>query len=125
DSALGPMTGAVVVINSKTGEILAMASHPTYDANQLESLWPDLVSDAGAPLLNRATLALYQPGGALWPVVAAGAFADGNIDPQKSYSADTPPIKIDGGALGCLFQPPSANITLEQALADGCLGPVA
>jgi peptidoglycan glycosyltransferase len=125
DEALGPATGAVVAINAKTGEILAMASHPTYDANQLDRLWPDLVSDAGAPLLNRATLALYQPGSALWPIVLAGAFSDVNPDPLKTYPGESPPVKIDGQLLTCRKAPPSANVTLAQALSYGCPSPIA
>ena len=125
DDALGPATGAVVAINAQTGEILAMASHPTYDANQLDALWPDLVSAANAPLLNRATLALYQPGGALWPVVLAGAITDTKFDPQQPYLADSPPIKIDDQVLACRLTPPSTMVTLGDALAYGCPGPVA
>ncbi len=125
DKALGPTTGAVVVINAMTGEILAMASHPTYDANQLEALWPELVSDAGAPLLNRATLALYQPGGALWTVVLAAAVTESKFDTSKTYSADVPPLKIDGQILTCRLAPPAVNVTLAQALAHGCPSPIA
>jgi peptidoglycan glycosyltransferase len=125
DDALGPATGAVVAINAKTGEILAMASHPNYDANQLDTQWPNLVSAADAPLLNRATLALYQPGGALWPVVLAGAITDANLDPRQPYLADSPQIKIDGHVLACRLTPPSTMVTLGDALTDGCPGPVA
>ena len=125
DEALGTATGAVVVINAQTGEILAMASHPTYDANSLEDLWPNLVSDAGAPLLNRATLALYQPGGALWPVVLAEAFAASQLDATASYPAESPELQIDDHPLVCREAPSGASVSLAEAMAKGCPGPIA
>lgn len=51
--------GALVLLNARTGEILVMASHPTFDANQLAEQWSDLIQDAEAPLLNRAVLGRY------------------------------------------------------------------
>ncbi|MBN2548979.1 MAG: FtsW/RodA/SpoVE family cell cycle protein [Anaerolineales bacterium] len=51
--------GALVLLNAGTGEILVMASHPTFDANQLAEQWSGLIQDENAPLLNRAVLGLY------------------------------------------------------------------
>jgi len=59
DESLGKHQGAVVLINAESGEILAMASHPTYDANQLGKIGGDLLADQHSPLLNRATQGLY------------------------------------------------------------------
>lgn len=59
DDLLGADQGAIVLLNASTGEILAMASHPTYDANQLDALGPALNTDPSAPLLNRATQGQY------------------------------------------------------------------
>ena len=55
-------SGAAVVMNARTGEILAMASHPTFDPNLLESERDALVEDPRAPLLNRATQGLFSAG---------------------------------------------------------------
>ncbi|PJF48355.1 MAG: hypothetical protein CUN48_04105 [Candidatus Thermofonsia Clade 3 bacterium] len=54
--------GAVVVMNWHTGEVLALASAPTFDPNRLEQDWERLRTDPDAPLINRATQGLYQPG---------------------------------------------------------------
>lgn len=62
DALLDGHHGALVLINAQTGEILAMASHPTFDANRLDQTWADLVVDPAAPLLNRATLGRYPAG---------------------------------------------------------------
>lgn len=58
DRELGSKPGAIVLMNADTGEILAMASHPTYDANLLDE---NIFTAANAPLLNRATQGLYPP----------------------------------------------------------------
>jgi len=68
DKLLGDHAGSLVLANAKTGEILAMASHPTYDANMLDSIGQTLPGLPGAPLVNRATQALYPIDEALYPI---------------------------------------------------------
>jgi len=62
DQALDGYTGAAVLINPESGEILAMASHPGYDSNQLDTAWESLLQDESSPLLDRATLGRYPAG---------------------------------------------------------------
>lgn len=59
DQALSGQSGAVVLLNAKSGEILVMATSPSFNANLLETSWDELVADAKAPLLNRATQGRY------------------------------------------------------------------
>lgn len=59
DESLGKHQGAVVLVNAESGEILAMASHPTFNANLLGEIGDDLLTDENSPLLNRATQGLY------------------------------------------------------------------
>lgn len=54
--------GAVVVLDVKTGEILAAASYPTYDANTFREDYNDLLEDENNPLINRCFNAQYPPG---------------------------------------------------------------
>lgn len=61
-TALTPATGAAVVLDWRTGEVLALASAPSFDPNTLDAEWDDLRASPGAPLVNRATQGLYQPG---------------------------------------------------------------
>jgi cell division protein FtsW (lipid II flippase) len=73
DFLLGNHKGAVVLLNAKTGEVLAMASHPTFDANQIGEIGEELLADPDSPLLNRAAQGTYPPGAALEPfLLAAG-----------------------------------------------------
>ncbi len=67
DELLGNLRGAVVLVNANTGEVLAMASHPGYDPNKLDQIGAELSSNKDAPLLNRATQALYPLGTAGQP----------------------------------------------------------
>ena len=67
DRLLGERTGAVVLLNAGNGEILVMASHPSYDPNQLDTIGADLAVDSRAPLLNRATQGQYPVESALTP----------------------------------------------------------
>ncbi len=72
--------GAVVIMRPSTGEILAMASRPNFDANNLDQY---LARDA-APLLNRA-IAAYQPGSVFKLVVAAAALESHMVQPQDVF----------------------------------------
>lgn len=62
DDGLGDHAGALILMNAKSGEILVMASHPTFDANTLEQDWAQLVGNPRAPLLNRAVQGRYPAG---------------------------------------------------------------
>jgi hypothetical protein len=68
DSLLGLHAGAVVLLNAQTGEILAMASHPSFDPSTLDANAPLLMQDPSTPLLDRAAQGMYPSG------VAPGAF---------------------------------------------------
>ncbi|MCB2290504.1 penicillin-binding protein 2 [Clostridium sp. CS001] len=70
---LGDKRGAVVAINPKTGEILAMVSKPSYDPNNLNKNWKDIVENKQVPLLNRAVSGLYPPGSVFKTITAISA----------------------------------------------------
>ncbi|MFH2104397.1 MAG: FtsW/RodA/SpoVE family cell cycle protein [Chloroflexota bacterium] len=76
DNLLKGHGGALVLINASTGEILALASHPTYDPNNLEAIAADLFNDPNTPLLNRATQGQYPPGSALIPFYHAAGIGE-------------------------------------------------
>lgn len=71
DFLLGDQTGAIVLINANTGEILVMSSHPTFNPNLLDSQAEGLLQDPNSPLLDRAAQSLYPPGNALEPFFQA------------------------------------------------------
>jgi penicillin-binding protein 2 len=82
EDALGDRRGAVVALDPNNGEILALATSPRFDPNELTwghfdaASWEALSSDPDRPLLNRATQGLY-PTGSVFKVVTAAAAMDG------------------------------------------------
>lgn len=70
--------GAVICMNPKTGEILAMASRPSFDLNTLDQNWQTYVEDdANAPLYDRAGMGLYPPGSTMKVVTSLGILQEG------------------------------------------------
>jgi len=63
--------GAVILLNAKSGEILVMASHPTFNPNHLTELGTKLTTDPNKPLINRATLGQYPTGSIMQPFIQA------------------------------------------------------
>ena len=83
DELLGDNTGAIVLINASSGEILALASHPTFDPNLLDTQASALLKDPGSPLLDRAAQGQYPPGDALQPFFQAAGY---NLWPSQNIS---------------------------------------
>lgn len=79
EEALGTSRGSIIAMDPRTGEILALASHPYYDPNNLEDNWTLLTEDPATPLLNRATQGLYAPGSTFKTVTAAAAVDSGTF----------------------------------------------
>lgn len=77
---------AGIVLDPRTGAVLALASVPSYDPNRLDALWPALVKDPASPLLDRSTGGLYPPGSTFKIVTAADALDAGVITPQSTFS---------------------------------------
>ena len=94
--ALRGKRGAAVVLDSRTGAILVLASAPTFDPNRLDA---KLMSDPSAPLLNRALAGLYPPGSTFKVAIAALSLElgfNGKIDcPAEGFttSANRRPIR--------------------------------
>ncbi|MDX1660804.1 MAG: penicillin-binding protein 2 [Gemmatimonadota bacterium] len=79
--------GAVVAMDPRTGEVLAMYSHPTYDPNVFsgrltQAAWSRLADDPRRPLLNRAIQARYSPGSVFKLATAAMAMTLGVVEPD-------------------------------------------
>lgn len=99
-AALGSRKGAIVAIDPRNGEVLAMVSVPTYDPGSLGTLGDALFNDPGSPLLNRATQGLYPPGSTFKAVTASGILEKGVATPDTVV--DCPgQIVIDGFPISC------------------------
>ncbi|MGD2104328.1 MAG: FtsW/RodA/SpoVE family cell cycle protein [Anaerolineae bacterium] len=122
--ALEGEAGAAVLIEVETGRVLAMASSPTFDPARLGEEWETLREDPAAPLVNRATQGLYQPGTALQTVVIAEGLSQGLIDHLGSDAGPSPTrrVLVDGVEVGCSVLPKSD--TIGSAYGAGCPAPV-
>lgn len=78
---LGNIRGAAVVVEASSGEILVLASSPSFDANMLDDDWEDVLNDPDAPLLNRATQGRYTPGTSLGPFLLIQAMVNESLPP--------------------------------------------
>jgi penicillin-binding protein 2 len=79
--------GAVVAMDAKTGEILALVSSPTYDPNWFTrrvtaAEWNELLENPDKPLQNRAIQNMYSPGSVFKVFLAYGALSMGLVDPD-------------------------------------------
>lgn len=123
DALLGERPGAMLLLDTQTGEILAMASHPTYDPNRLDAEFETLVAAADAPLLNRAAQGQYQPGLLLQPFLLAAALEQGLIRLDEIAPDANRPVTVNGQTLQCATPPPDPA-TWADALAHRCPGPM-
>ena len=82
--------GAVVAIDPRTGEVLALASKPNYDPNEFstgitQARWDELSQGGNYPLFNRAIQAAYPPGSTLKPFVALAGLAMHSISSTTTF----------------------------------------
>ena len=115
DQLVGKHTGALVLLNASTGEILAMVSHPYYDPNQLEQNWNTWAHDPSAPFLNRATQGQYPPGTALSPFLLASVLYNGQLPPLPSSLS----LRWNGKTWDCNSQG-SSPTNWAEAVSQGC-----
>lgn len=123
ERALRGHRGAVVVLDVPSGEVLALASSPTYDPNQLDAQWEALREDPDAPLVNRVTQGLYQPGAALQTVLLGAGLNANLIQLDQTFEEETLTVEIGGATLECGMTPTARVLTLEDAYRWACPAP--
>ncbi len=126
--------GAVIVMEPKTGRVLAMASNPTFDPSlyqngltQQEANSLDLNSNLppvhNQPLFDRALQGQYAPGSTFKPFIAAAAFKDG-FATEKGYYPCPATYTAPGDTSGTIFHNWSplnlGSLSLAQALVISC-----
>lgn len=123
--ALSGQVGAAVLLEARTGELYVIASQPGYDPGLLDQTWQDLVEDPDAPLFNRATQGLYQPGLAMAPFLLAQTrveYEEMLAEPVQDLRGR---VAVDGEWLTCSQAPPvAAKPTLASAFQYLCPVPI-
>lgn len=108
--------GAAVVMNCKTGEILAMATYPSYDLNTYYDDYNNLVKDVNSPLYNRAIQAAYAPGSTAKVSTAIGILEEGVANKNSTIEC----VGYYKYGLSCNIGHSNNNIDVETALQDSC-----
>ncbi|GMR11564.1 MAG: hypothetical protein BMS9Abin28_2399 [Anaerolineae bacterium] len=114
------LRGAVVVLDAVTGDVLASASAPSYDPNNLDAEWPELVARLDAPLLNRVAQGSYQPGMAVTPLLYAWSTAEDLIEPGDAAPEFSKAVELFDHTLTCPATTPSGS--WSEALENSCAG---
>lgn len=106
--------GSCVVMNPKTGEVLALVSNPSYDPNSVDEDWDDLIQNTDGPLVNRATSGVYRPGSTFKIVTATGVL---NYGLDTSYN-DTGVETIQGYDIRNIADQTFGMVNLRSAFVD-------
>ncbi len=123
-NALGDRNGAVVALNPKTGEILAMVSKPDYDPNEINEIWDELVDEenTNSNLVNRATQGLYPPG-STFKILTLLEYIRENPDDYEDFSFDCDSVYEAGEySIQCSHQVSHGHENLIEAFANSCNG---
>ncbi len=120
DDAMGVYKGAIVVMNVKTGEILALVSKPDFDPNQINTIWEDVNEDSqNSVLLNRATQGLYPPG-STFKIVTALEYIKENSD-VSNYSFDcTGSFERGDSIINCYHGQSHGHVDFTTSFAKSC-----
>jgi penicillin-binding protein 2 len=122
--AMDGKRGAVVALDPRTGDVLAMVSRPTFDPNKFTGRisrtdWNEIAGDPYKPLMNRVTQAEFAPGSTFKPIMGLAGLESGVID-------DTTDFHCPGGAsfyghyFACHLKGGHGDISLHRAIAQSC-----
>jgi penicillin-binding protein 2 len=124
DTYMADKEGAVVAMDGRTGEILAMVSRPTFDPNDFavripNAEWRSLNTDPRTPLLNRAIQGQMAPG-SVFKIVMATAMLESKALPSD-FTAFCPGHADFYGRIFHCWRPAGHGVTdLHKAIVDSC-----
>lgn len=118
EQALAGRTGAIVVLDPRTGAVLAWASSPTYDNTNIQATIEAANASGGSDtsMFDRATQALYAPGSTFKTVTLAAALENGTASLDSTF--DSPGrMEIGGADVVSVNEQAHGTITLDRAFA--------
>lgn len=107
-AATKAQAGTIIVMNPKTGEILAMACRPNYNPNEFYNFQPQSWK-------NRAVSVLYEPGSTFKTVVAAAALQEGVVTPQEKF-IDRGYVEVSGRKIQNWSRESYGSISFEDII---------
>jgi len=119
--------GSICAMDIYTGEVIAMASSPTYDPNKFthgigHKDWGEIRDNPLKPLVNKSVAGLYSPGSTLKPLVALAALEFGTIDPEKAIrcKGHKHPYELYGVKYHCWKKNGHGYMKLRNAIKQSC-----
>ena len=119
--------GSISAMDIYTGEIIAMASSPTYDPNKFthgigHKDWGEIRDDPLKPLVNKSIAGLYSPGSTFKPLVALAALEFGTIDPERPIlcKGHKHPYELYGVKYHCWKKQGHGYMRLRNAIKQSC-----
>jgi len=120
---LGPESGAVVVMDCHTGDILCASSMPSLDPNSFSDgigriEWKMLSDDDHVPLRNKVLRGLYPPGSTIKPAVAL-AFLEAGLDPNESVGCSGG-LRVGNRVFHCWNRRGHGSVNMAKAIYQSC-----
>jgi len=119
EEALSGEVGAVVVLNPRNGDVLAMASAPSFDPNTFYEDYTHLVKDSRKPLLNRAISGWYPPGSTFKPCVAVAALENRRATAHQPLECPGY-FEVGGVRFRCWRKNGHGRLGMRKALEQSC-----
>ena len=124
EAALNGKEGAIVVLDVRTGAVLAMASRPAFDPNLFArgittDEWRGLLEDPLQPLNNRAIQGQYPPGSTFKVILATAALEKGVITPTTRFSCSGG-LPFGNHVFHCWKKGGHGSLDLHQAIVQSC-----
>ncbi len=124
EKALEGKSGAVVALDPNNGQVLAMASSPSFDPNIFirgidKECWREMISGGKFPLQNRAIAGLYSPGSVFKIPVALAALQEHIITPQDTFFCNGQ-MRLGNRTFRCWKRWGHGNVDLAKALIESC-----
>jgi penicillin-binding protein 2 len=116
--------GALVALDPRNGDVLALVSKPSYDPNAFAggvdaATWQRLMTDEWRPLQNRALAGVYPPGSTYKAIVAAAGLQEGVIDPDEPFYCPGS-FKLGRRTYRCWKRQGHGDMNLHDALVQSC-----
>lgn len=121
---LSDFKGALVVMDVKTGAIVALASSPTYDNNPLvwgvsSREWREITQDPNKPMLDRAMAGVYPPASTFKALVALAALEEGVVTPETTFYCSGA-LKLPTRTFRCWKRTGHGSVNVISALQHSC-----
>lgn len=118
--ALGNNKGAIICMNAKTGDILALVSKPDFNPNTIEENWNSIQNDSSSSvLLNRVTQGLYPPGSTFKIITALEYLLENDGETEYHYDCQGA-FSLDGSTINCYHGISHGDVDFETSFAKSC-----